>query len=54
MVWSALAVVVIGLGTTYLVPRVREFLAVDKCLDAGGSYNRQTKVCEGSRAPTDR
>mgnify|MGYP003335359175 CR=1 FL=1 len=27
-------------------PYARKFLAVDKCLDSGGSYNSETKECE--------
>jgi hypothetical protein len=54
MIGSILAVIVIGLGVAYLIPRVKEFVAVDRCLDAGGSYNQQAKACERSRATTDR
>lgn len=28
-------------------PFLQEFIAKDQCLDFGGSYNEQTKTCEG-------
>ena len=30
-------------------PRVARWLPVDRCLDAGGSYNYQSRICEGVR-----
>jgi hypothetical protein len=47
VIWSILTVTMISLLVAYLVPRVREFVAVDRCLDAGGLYNHQAKTCEG-------
>ena len=32
-----------------LVPRVRRFLAVDDCLDAGGRYDYERDICVGTR-----
>ncbi len=43
------AVVTVGLLIGLLVPYVRQWLVIDRCLDAGGSYNYQTRVCEGAR-----
>jgi hypothetical protein len=41
--------VVIGLLVGLLAPLIVQWLAVDRCLDAGGRYNYETRVCEGAR-----
>jgi len=43
-IMAGLFVVVVagGLLVGLLLPRIRQWLAVDRCLDAGGSYNYQT------------
>ncbi len=41
--------VVAGLLLGWLGPRIRQFFAVDRCLDAGGAYNYRTNACEGAR-----
>ena len=44
-------VVLVGISLLLglLGPRIARWLAVDRCLDAGGSYNYQTRICEGAR-----
>lgn len=49
MVALIIGVIGIGLLVALLAPRLMEWLAVDRCLDAGGSYNYQARVCEGAR-----
>jgi hypothetical protein len=41
-VWIVLAVVFL----VWFVPKAREFLAIDKCLDAGGAWNDAMHRCE--------
>ena len=41
--------VLVGLLVGVLAPRIAQSLAVDRCLDAGGRYNYQLRVCEGAR-----
>jgi len=33
-----------------VVPSIKQYFAVDRCLDAGGSYNYRTRTCEGARS----
>ena len=33
----------------FIGPRIKRHFAVDRCLDAGGSYNYRTRACEGAR-----
>ncbi len=47
MVGVFLAMLVLGLLAATFGPPLRRFLAVDKCLDAGGSFNHATEICEG-------
>jgi hypothetical protein len=44
-----ICLVVIGVLAGLLLPRLRLWLAVDRCLDAGGAYNYRARVCEGGR-----
>jgi hypothetical protein len=41
--------VAVGFLAAWLAPRIQQYVAVDRCLDAGGSYNYRTKTCEGAR-----
>jgi hypothetical protein len=49
MVRLIIGVIGIGLLVALLAPRIGQWLAVDRCLDSGGSYNYQARVCEGAR-----
>ena len=40
-----------GLLLGLLLPRIKQWLAVDDCLDRGGRYNYQARICEGARSP---
>ena len=49
-IMAALFVVVVAGGLVIgLLPYIRQWLAIDRCLDAGGSDNYQTRACDGSR-----
>ena len=45
----AVLVVAVLLAVLLLAPRVRRFLAVDACLDAGGRYDYERDICVGAR-----
>ncbi len=32
------------------VPRIKQFVEIDRCLDSGGRWNYENKVCEGATA----
>jgi hypothetical protein len=49
MIGLVIGVVGIGLLLVLVAPRIGHWLAVDRCLDSGGSYNYQARVCEGAR-----
>ena len=49
MVGFVVVLVAAGLLLGLLAPRIRQYFAVDRCLDAGGSYNYRTRSCEGAR-----
>ena len=49
MLGFIVGVVVMGLLLGLLLPRIVQWLAVDRCLDAGGTYNYQRRACEGAR-----
>ena len=49
MVGFFVSIVAVGLLIGLLMPRIRLWVAVDRCLDAGGAYNYQARVCEGAR-----
>lgn len=40
-----------GLLLGLLLPRIKQWLAVDDCLDRGGRYNYQARICDGARSP---
>ena len=46
MVWLFLAIPVIGMLAILIIPNVRGFINVNKCLDNGGSYNYETCKCD--------
>jgi len=46
--WLFVGIVAAGILAAWLIPYLSEFIAVDKCLDAGGSFNYQTGECIGS------
>ena len=43
-----LAPFAIGLLAAFVVPYVLTQVAVDRCLDSGGSYNYETELCVGA------
>lgn len=45
--WLLLAFAAIVLAAL-LWPALRQFLATDKCLDAGGAWNKTTRQCLAS------
>ena len=40
-----LTILGIGLVAAFVIPGVLSYLAVDRCLDAGGAYNHESKHC---------
>lgn len=46
MIWFVVTVLLVGIATVVVVPRIKEFLGVDRCLDSGGSFNKKTHECE--------
>ena len=42
--------IVLGLAAAYVVPRVIEFVDVDRCLDQGGSFDYSARTCVTSMA----
>ena len=48
MLGLVLVVVVLGLSMAVVWPRISMFLAVDRCLDSGGSFNYNSNQCEGA------
>lgn len=49
----ALGCVIALIFTGWLLPKIKRQLAIDKCLDAGGSYNYDTKTCIQFSVNTD-
>jgi hypothetical protein len=43
--WRALLIGVIAVGVATILPAVQQFLAVDRCLDAGGAYDYIARIC---------
>ena len=46
MIWLFMAIPIIGLIATLVLPNLRAFIEVDKCLDNGGSYNHEICECD--------
>ncbi|MDD4930065.1 MAG: hypothetical protein PHP85_12435 [Gallionella sp.] len=44
-----LFVLLLGLLVAVFAPKITQFIAVDKCLDAGGKFDYKEKVCVGAR-----
>jgi hypothetical protein len=44
--WALILLAVLG---ALLIPRIIQFVKVDRCLDRGGSFNYQAHVCEGAK-----
>jgi hypothetical protein len=40
-----IAIAVLAIAAVLLLPRVRRFLAVDRCLDSGGCWDRTRQSC---------
>jgi hypothetical protein len=49
MLGLIVGIVVAGLLVGLLLPRIAQWLAGDRCLDAGGTYNYHRRACEGAR-----
>jgi hypothetical protein len=47
MLWSAGAFVAVAIIAAILIPVLSRHLAIDRCLDAGGSYDYTTGKCIG-------
>lgn len=47
--WVVLGFVAIALGTVVMIMLKRQ-VAIDRCLDRGGSWNYGLGYCEGARA----
>lgn len=45
MVWSIIAIIVVALIAAILIPFIYRQITIDRCLDAGGSYNHETNKC---------
>jgi hypothetical protein len=52
MLLGAISLILFGLLIGIVAPRVVVFIGVDKCLDSGGSYNHQHKMCVGATTNT--
>ena len=52
MLWFAIAFVMAAAAIA--VPVVREWLAVDACLDSGGAWIKQASKCSHDQAEIDR
>ena len=46
MIGSFLALVVIGLLAGVAGPWILDYIAVDRCLDSGGSFNYEACACD--------
>ena len=47
MVWGLLVFIGLTIIASMILPWFMEQVAIDRCLDAGGSYNYQSDVCKG-------
>ncbi|MET3665193.1 hypothetical protein [Caulobacter sp. 1776] len=52
VIWFAVAFAMAA--AVAVVPTVREWLAVDACLDGGGAWVKQTKRCSHDQVELDR
>ena len=43
-----LLVLLLGLLIAVFAPKIMQFIAADKCLDAGGAFNYKTNACVGA------
>lgn len=39
-------ILLIAIFLILAIPFIKDFMAKDACLDNGGSYNEQSKICE--------
>lgn len=46
MVGVVLAVLLLGVLAAIVVPQLVQFVAVDKCLDAGGAFDYANSTCQ--------
>lgn len=44
--WTFILLLLAALGVVGGAFKVRAWIAIDRCLDAGGSWNHETKHCE--------
>jgi hypothetical protein len=51
MVLVLLVPLLVGLVVLVAAPYISTQLAVDKCLDSGGSYNYETNACTAATKP---
>ena len=48
MLWMLVAVILVAILAAILTPVLKMHLSIDKCLDAGGSYDHNTGKCVGA------
>lgn len=46
MLAMTVGIVALGVLAVIVAPRIKQFIAVDRCLDAGSAYNYSTHGCE--------
>ena len=54
MFWGALIFIGLALLVGLVLPWILEQLAIDRCLDAGGGYDYQQRICSGAETAGDR
>lgn len=46
MIWLSLAILIAALSSKLVIPKVRAFIKIDKCVDNGGSFNYEICECD--------